>query len=456
MSAGGRKHALRVLAVDDDPGMRSLIAHVLERRRCRVVQAAHGGEALEQLRAGAYDLVVCDVQMPVMDGFGLLQAVRATPPLARLPFVLVTAFSDREAILRGMRLGADDFLAKPLRPAALTEVVDVALDKRRRMSAVLSQLALPEPQDLCARYARARRGPVPRAAREPAGATGHMVTQSILFADIRGFTAMAERLSARDVAELLSRFLNAACAPVVRERGRVMKLMGDGFMAMFGQDSPDDAAGHAAAALRAAGQIVAVAREFRPWLRARYDLDGLPPFDVGVGVHTGPVMLFRLSAGGSGDLTAVGDTVNVAARLEAKSKDLGWPVVASLATIGLAGATGRVAETRDLALAGRDGQIKVGRLRELRVRPRRAPPALSLGTQAVLEESARSTADAAKAVARRGGGKRRAAIAWPDKAVAVPGYRLLAKFGEGDRSCVFLAEERASRRNVVLEVPKAR
>jgi class 3 adenylate cyclase len=442
---------LRVLAVDDDPGMRSLIAHVLEGRGCSVQPAVHGGEALELLRAGVPDLVVCDVHMPAMDGFGLLEAVRADAALASLPFVLVTAYSDRESILRGMRLGADDFLPKPMRPAALLEAVEIALDKRRRMSAVLSRLAMPEPP-----HPRIHGGRGVAALRtgRPEGTTGRMLTQTVLFADIRGFTSIAERLSARDVAELLSRFLSEACAPIARERGRVMKIMGDGVMALFGQDCPRNGAAHAAAALRAAGEIVAVAREFRAWVGSRFDLRGLPSFDVGVGVHTGPVMLFRLSAGGSGDLTAVGDTVNIAARLEAKSKDLGWPIVASVATIALAGATGRMVETRELALAGRNGRIAVGRLRELPPRPRRVPAARSYGTKAVLAESARSTADAAKA-AGRGRRRTRSTVATPSAAATVFGYRLLAKFGEAARTCIYLAEECASRRKVVLEVPRA-
>ena len=199
MRPGRTKHALRVLVVDDDPGMRSLITHVLEARGYSVQPAVHGGEALEVLRAAAPDLVVCDVHMPCMDGFGLLQAVRADTSLAHLPFVLVTAYSDRRGITRGMRLGADDFLSKPIRAAALLEAVEIALDKRRRMSAVLSRFAMSGTPDFGARAARRGGG--------PAGTTGRMLTQTVLFTDIRGFTAMAERLSARDVAELLTRFV---------------------------------------------------------------------------------------------------------------------------------------------------------------------------------------------------------------------------------------------------------
>jgi hypothetical protein len=223
-------------------------------------------------------------------------------------------------------------------------------------------------------------------------------------------------------------------------------------MAVFGQDLPDDAAAHAAAALRAGQRIVGVAREFRRWVRTRFGLGDLPPFDVGVGIHTGPVMMFQLSVGGAGDLTAVGDTVNVASRLEAMSKELRWPIVASLRTIALAGAKSRCAERRRLVLPGRGGPIIVGRLEDAAAGASGPATALALspGTRAVLEESARSTADAAKDAARR------ATLEGPVAGPAVGRYRMMKKIGEGEASSVFLAVDRRTRREVVLEVRKSR
>jgi class 3 adenylate cyclase len=147
---------------------------------------------------------------------------------------------------------------------------------------------------------------------------------------------------------------------------------------VFGQHAPQDVAGHAAAALRAGREIIAVAQRFREWIASRFDFPGLPPFDVGVGIHTGQVMLFHLSVEGSGDLTAVGDTVNVAARLEAKSKELGWPVVASVATLEHAGEEFRPAEVREVELTGRGAHIAVGRLASLPVSAPRLPERAAL------------------------------------------------------------------------------
>jgi len=386
----------RVLAIDDDPGMLSLLRHMLGSAGYRVEVAAAGDEGLAKIHTQLPDLVVCDIQMPGKSGFDVLDTVRSDAATAALPFVLLTARGDREAVRRGMRLGADDFLSKPVRPLELVESISAALNKRRRASGVPAMRHLAEA--------------------ELAGMTGRKITQTVLFSDIRGFTAISERLPVTEVAELLSHYLHDACQPILQERGRIMKIMGDGLMAVFGQDAPGDVAAHAAAGLRAAHRIIEVAQEFRHWITSHYDLPGLPPFDVGVGIHTGEVMLFQLSVAGSGDLTAVGDTVNVASRLEAKSKQLGWPVVASMQTIRHAGAGFIVAETRDIELAGRDARIAVGRLLRAGARPAaRAAPALG---------------------------------------PSIPGYRILSKIGEGGMSSVYLAEERARDRKAVLKVLK--
>jgi class 3 adenylate cyclase/tRNA A-37 threonylcarbamoyl transferase component Bud32 len=395
MSSYAAAPGTRVLAIDDDPGMLSLLRHMLGGAGYRVEIAAAGDEGLAKIRTRLPDLVVCDIQMPGKSGFDVLDTLRSDAATAALPFVLLTARGDREAVRRGMRLGADDFLSKPVRPLELVESISAALNKRQRPSGVPAVRRVAEA--------------------ELAGMTGRKITQTVLFSDIRGFTSMSERLPVTEVAELLSHYLHDACQPILQERGRIMKIMGDGLMAVFGQDAPGDVAAHAAAGLRAAHRIIEVAQEFRHWITSHYDLPGLPPFDVGVGIHTGEVMLFRLSVAGSGDLTAVGDTVNVASRLEAKSKQLGWPVVASMQTIRHAGAGFIVAETRDIELAGRDARIAVGRLLRAGSQPAAAAPTLG---------------------------------------PSIPGYRILSKIGEGGMSSVYLAEERARDRKAVLKVLK--
>ena len=450
----------RVLAIDDDPSMLELVRHMLGRAGYDVAVATDGADGLAKIRAARPDVVVCDIQMPRMDGFQLLDELRGDAATASLPFVLLTSLSDRESVRRGMRLGADDFLCKPVRSADLIDAVAVALDRRRRLTSLISSRALPGEEELRERHEAKLEGSDPGLADEPdlAGLTGRQVTQTVLFCDIRGFTSMSERLPVPEVAELLSRYLREACQPILQERGRIMKIMGDGVMALFGHDDPENVSGHAAAALRAGMRIVEVAQDFRRWVAARFDFQGLPPFDVGVGIHTGEVMLFQLSVGGSGDLTAVGDTVNVASRLEQKTKDLGWPIVASKATLDHAGAGFQVREVRDVTLAGRGARIVVGRL-DWAGRPAApAPLPLSTGMEAVLDEGARASAEAAKEAldTTLHSIEQQLIEAAPHAEPVIKGYRVLAKIGEGGMSSVYLAEEQSRARRVVLKVLKGK
>ena len=452
--------ALRVLAIDDDPSMLGLVSRMLGHAGYQVDQAANGLDGLAKLRRTAPDLVVCDIQMPGLDGFQVLDHVRGDALTASTPFVLLTSLTDRDSVRRGMRLGADDFLSKPVRAQELIEAVSVALDKRRRLTALVSGHALPDGAELRERHEAKLEGLEPAMAHEPdlAGMTGRQVIQSVLFSDIRGFTSMSERLPVTEVAELLSRYLREACRPILEENGRIMKIMGDGVMALFGHDEPDDISAHAAAALRAGMRIIELAQDFRRWVASRFDFQGLPPFDVGVGIHTGEVMLFRLSVGGSGDLTAVGDTVNVASRLEQKTKELGWPIVASKTTLDHAGSAFKVREVRDVTLAGRDARIAVGRLdwaRTPSLQPA-TPAPLPTGLEAVLDESALSTAEAAKQALDSTLHAIGAQTAEKEDEPVIKGYRVLAKIGEGGMSSVFLAEEESRNRKVVLKVLRGR
>jgi len=204
--------------------------------------------------------------------------------------------------------------------------------------------------------------------------------------------------------------------------------------------------------------IVDVTREFRRWVTARFDFHGLPPFAVGVGVHTGEVMLFQLAVGGgAGDLTAVGDTVNVASRLEQQTKELGWPIVVSKTTLEHAGPGFLVREIRDVTLAGRDAPITVGRLSWASQTQAETPLPLSTGMAAVLDESARSTAEAAKeALDSTLSSIQKFVGAASQAEPVIKGYRVLAKIGEGGMSSVYLAEDEAHARRVVLKVLKGR
>jgi len=120
-----------ILVVDDAPMMRELIVSILEELGYRrITQAGDGSQALAVLHEGNIDLVITDWNMPVMNGFALLKAVRASPALSHLPVLLATAEVDGYAMQAAQRAGADAYLCKPVAPERLAEALSAAFERR--------------------------------------------------------------------------------------------------------------------------------------------------------------------------------------------------------------------------------------------------------------------------------------------------------------------------------------
>ena len=186
---------------------------------------------------------------------------------------------------------------------------------------------------------------------------GEEMTVTVLFSDIRNFTTISEKLSAHEVVEMLNTYFARVCEPILAERGNVNKYIGDAVMAMFG--SPVPYPDHARRALRAALGMLAAADDFRAWMDARFGDRGLPPFAIGIGVHTGPVISGDIGTEKRREYTIIGDTVNTASRLEGATKDLGWRIVASRASVAAAGPGVRTGATDRISVKGRSEAVDV-------------------------------------------------------------------------------------------------
>ncbi len=186
---------------------------------------------------------------------------------------------------------------------------------------------------------------------------GEAVEVTVLFSDIRGFTTISERLTAHEVVEMLNAYFSRSCEPILQQGGTVNKFIGDAVMAMFG--SPVPYPDHARRAVRAALAMARTAEEFRTWMNGRFGDRGLPEFRVGIGLHTGEAVVGDIGSPKRTEFTAIGDTVNTASRLEGKTKDLGWAIVASEATIRAAGSGVRTGGQATVPVKGRTGQVVV-------------------------------------------------------------------------------------------------
>ena len=454
----------KILVVEDETSIRLNLTLMLKGEGYTVDSAEDGRAGIEHAKSFAPDLIVSDVMMPELDGFGMLETLRADPRFVDTPFIFLTALNDRTSMRRGMNLGADDFLNKPFTRDELIEAVNSRLKKYENAARSIAERLVAGNDELKRWYRQNLSGAEaerPLTFAETAGLTGKMTEATVLFADVRNFTTYSERLSAGQIAELLNAYFESVCQPIVRNGGRIAKLIGDGIMVVFEARPEDGEDNHARRAIRAGLGIVLAANKFGEWFKQHFDLGGLPEFATGVGIHTGDMMEVRIGPPGAEDLTVVGDSVNVASRLEGQTKELGWPLVASEAAVTMAGSLVSTGASRQLELRGRNAPIEAFEVTGMAAVAGVQEEAIEVpdSLRAALAENAQMTARAAKAALSETlriitSDLTRALAA--GRPLQVKGYRVLSKIGEGGMSNVFLAERETDGVQVALKILNAK
>jgi len=454
-----------VLIVEDDDDIRDNVARLLQLEGHETRSAADARTGLELARRSRPDVVISEAGMPGMDGFALLEAIRADPALAATSVMLLTALDDRAGMRRAMAAGADDYLAKPFTRLELLEAVSGLLKKKGRIEERIRSAVEQREEDLRRAFTETPGGGEPAdrfgLQRPTEGSPGQVVQATVLFSDIRNFTALAERLNSQELAELLTRYFERICEPVLKNGGRHLKFIGDGFMCVFDPAPPGAFPLPAARrAVSAALATVLAAHEFRAWMGERFAERGLPAFAIGVGLHAGEVTLCPL--GPAKETTPIGDAVNVAARLESASKELGWTVVASSAVLREAGAGIRTGGMTSVGVRGKNGFVDVAEIIGLEISPhdRRhgiggpAGRAADLGEALRInsEITARALQDTLRSKLSAFKGYRFAADEEP---LRLKGYRLSRKIGSGGMTDVYLAVRELDGLPVVVKVLEA-
>ena len=323
-----------LLVVDDNEDNRYTLTRRLSREGfSNIATATNGREALELLRAKPIDLVLLDIMMPDMNGYEVLEHLKADPQLRHIPVIMISAVDEIESVIRCVELGAEDYLSKPFNPTLLRARVGATLERKKLHDQVRAQAA-----DLAAwnqtleqrvadqlaeieRMGRLKRFLSPQIADlVVSSGDGERVLEShrravtVVFCDLRGFTSFAETAEPEEVMTVLRAYHDVLGPLIYKHEGTLERFAGDGLNVLFNDplpcSDPSVRAVRMAIEMRDAVPNLAV-----QWRKLGHDLG------FGMGIAHGYATLGRIGFEGRYDYSAIGTVVNLAARLcgEARS-----------------------------------------------------------------------------------------------------------------------------------------
>jgi class 3 adenylate cyclase len=305
-----------VLLVDDSRMMRAVLKRSLvDLGFTNVTEAVDGGDAVGKMHEKSFDLVLLDMEMPVMSGIEVLAAINVNPTLRGVPVIVISGADQTERAVQCIEAGAEDYLTKPPNLTLLRARVTTSLEKKRlrdldrlRLKQLQAEKELVEMEQ--EKSERLLLNILPRAIAgrlkggEKAIANRHEVV-TVMFADLCGFTAMSRQTTPADLVAMLNGIFTAFDLIVERHGVEKIKTIGDCYMLVGGLPTHRD--DHAAVVADTALEMIAALDQIN---RTNGTV-----LQMRVGIHTGPVV-----AGVIGKIKFTydlwGDTVNVASRME--------------------------------------------------------------------------------------------------------------------------------------------
>src|SRR6266852_7651521 len=317
--------AATLLVVDDNEDNRYTLTQRLKRLGyADVVTANDGRQALELLRARPFDLVLLDIMMPDLNGYQVLEQLKADEQLRHIPVIMISAVDELQSVIRCVELGAEDYLQKPFNPTLLGARIGACLEKKRLRDQLVEWNRTLEQrvQDKVAeveRLGRLKRFFSPQLAEliVAGGADDPLLTHrrevTVVFLDLRGFTAFAETSEPEVVMGVLRDYHAAMGRLILQHEGTLERFTGDGMMIFFNDPVPvPNPAEHAlrmALAMRERVQGLSAR-----WRRRGYDLT------LGIGIAQGSATIGAIGFEGRWDYGAIGTVTNHAARLCGEAK----------------------------------------------------------------------------------------------------------------------------------------
>jgi adenylate cyclase len=294
------------------------------------------------LQRESFDLLLLDMEMPELDGFGVLEHMAADAELRRVPAIVTSSLEGVGHMARCIELGADDYLRKPVNPVLLKARIGSSLEKKRLRD---------QQQELISRFATS--AVALDLQRSGFDTAGRRVQATVMFADIRGFTSLVEQQPAEESIELLNTYYTLMFDAISGHGGVVNQMIGDGLMALFGAPLPLQEP--ALAAARAALDMMEIIELYN----SERVSSGKPAIAIGIGIASGEVIAGYTGTQHRATYTCIGDTVNVAARLEAYSKVAGHAVLLDASTALALGDRLALLALGEVALKGKTHSVHV-------------------------------------------------------------------------------------------------
>jgi class 3 adenylate cyclase len=323
----------RILIVDDNPANVDILRTRLSVHGYEIFTAADGEEAMRDAKEKQPDLILLDVMMPKVDGLEVSRRLKADPAVPFMPIIMVTSKSDTKDIVAGLEAGADEYLTKPVDQAALVARVksmlrikalhDTVQEQAARLEAQAAQLAqwnrtleqrVAEQVNELERVNRLKRFLSPQLADLIVSSGDETLMEShrreitVVFCDLRGFTAFAETAEPEEVMGILRQYYTAMGELIFRFEGTVEHFAGDGLMVFFNDPLPISDP-----AVRAVRMTVTmrqwVGELSQQWRKRGHQLD------FGVGIAMGYATLGKIGFEGRFDYGAIGTVTNLASRL---------------------------------------------------------------------------------------------------------------------------------------------
>jgi class 3 adenylate cyclase len=314
----------KILVVDDTANNVKLLKDLLTVRGYAVVTASSGSEGLEQIEKERPDLVLLDVMMPGMNGYDVCRRIRENPGTGVLPVVMVTALDPGQERIKGLEAGADDFLTKPINQPELLarvrsllrikELWDQVIDLNRTLEErVNDQVAQLERMGRLKRFFSPQLAELIVSGDAEDPLRSHRREITVVFLDLRGFTAFAETAEPEEVMAVLREYHAEMGRLVLEHEGTLERFTGDGMMIFFNDPlpvpNPAERAIRMALAMR--DRVAGLAQA---WRKRGFDLD------FGIGIAQGYATIGAIGFEGRWDYGAIGTVTNLAARLCGEAK----------------------------------------------------------------------------------------------------------------------------------------